>query len=114
MVTDIEPTRDCQFMRYLNPRECVVRLMTTGAIISIRLATPLNAAQACLVTAINPVQGRVGLGPLNHNRFDGCLLDVTWPPNMRVMPPPVRFQRRKTQGGPVHKTKRQKTETGRI
>lgn len=100
---------DCQYMRYLGPHECVVRLVPSGAIVSVRLDKAVDPTRACLSSAMHPVWARITLGPMVGNRFEACELEIEWPRQRPIMPPPIRFQRKKSQGGPVHRVKRQKT-----
>ena len=86
---------DCQFMRYLGQRECVVRLVSTGAIISLKLREPLDTPQACLLCATNPAPCRVLLGPLANQTFTDCEMELARPMIYKSMPPPLRFQRGK-------------------
>lgn len=86
----------------------MLRLSASGAYVLARLTQPLDTAKACLVSQLNPIAARVLLGPMKHHGFDACELDIVWPANIQVMPPPVRFQRKKFTGAPEHKTKRRK------
>lgn len=89
---------DCQFLRYIGRQECVIRLVSTGAIIQIKLRDPLDVTRACILSALKPANGRVLLGraddgqPFNQD----CVVDVDWPSkltNSPPMPPPARFER---------------------
>jgi hypothetical protein len=100
---------DCQFLRPLGSRACVVRLETSGAILQIALQDPVDITKACLACPTKPVPARVRLAEdLERGHSE---LEIEWPadrlpPSMAIMPPPNRFIRKSR--APPRKTKRQR------
>lgn len=96
---------DCQFLRPIGPRSCVVRLEKTGAILQITLREPLDITRACLACPTKPIPARVRLA--EDLAEQPCELAIAWPESaVQPMPAPLRFVR-KTRGAP-RKTKRQR------
>ena len=94
--------QDCHFLRHMNKEECVVRLVSSGAILCVSLAVPLDATRACIISALKPAPARVLLGDLHLGKFLNCQLEVEWPAPTS-MPDPTRFVRR-----PLAKRKRRR------
>jgi hypothetical protein len=83
---------DCEFLTYVNRYECVLRVISTGAIVLVRLAEPLNVSRACLISPLKTVPCRARLeGFLND---DECEIDVQWPTEM-AHPPRSSYPSRK-------------------
>lgn len=64
----------CQVLRFLGANRCVVRLTDTGAVISVTLASPVDAARAAFVTPLSPADAFVRLGEFKTDWFEGCTL----------------------------------------
>lgn len=92
-MTDEYYWQDCHFLRHINRDECVIRLASSGAILCVSLAAPLDATRACMISALKPARARVLLGELHMNKFLKCQLDVEWPVPVSL-PDPARFVRR--------------------
>lgn len=90
-ITHMLPWADCQFLRPVGSRSCVVRLAQTGAIMQITLQDTLDVTRACMACPTRPMPARVRLS--EDTAQDPCELDVTWPESIAVMPPPMRFIR---------------------
>jgi hypothetical protein len=69
----------CQIIRYLGEDSCVIRLKDTGAVMPIKLSSPLDVAKIALVTSLKPVEAKAVLGPYDNEWFKDCqLIDVDW------------------------------------
>jgi hypothetical protein len=89
----------CLILRTTCRTGCVIQLQNTGATVEIELNTPLDLSRACLICAIHPVRAVVKLGQLKGYMIRDCeLLSVDWPAHQEFAPP-VRYQRKKRQGG---------------
>lgn len=87
---------ECQLIRCMGPRKCVIRLNSTGAIIPIALNHALNASSSPHVTVLSPVDAKVLLGRFTVDWFEDCeLRDVAWPETPRQSFPPQRLHKRK-------------------
>jgi hypothetical protein len=93
---------DCDFLRHVHARSCIVRVRSTGAVLQIGLGCPLDTARACMVSPLKPVPCRLQLA----DGLQARALSVEWPEPMSSMPPPIRFQRKA--GMPVNKQKRRR------
>lgn len=94
---------DCEFLRHVGRTGCVVRLVSSGAVMQVRLVQPLvDLARACLVMPLKPTPCRIR--PSKDPEAEGYELDIEWPRCHASLPPPQRFTRHQSQQG-----KRQKT-----
>jgi hypothetical protein len=88
-MTDESPVH-CQIIRYLGEDRCVIRLKDTGAVIPIKMSSPLDVAKLALVTSLRPVEAKAVLGPYENEWFKDCLLlDVEWTESRRCFPCPT-------------------------
>ncbi len=106
---ELTPWVACQFIRYINRHECVVRLTDTAAFVHLRLESPLDASRACLISALQPAPALVLLGQCENGVFSKSELDIQWPPPAD-MPPPCRYVRKPRVGLPVNKAKRRRVQ----
>ena len=97
---------DCEFLRHVHSGSCVVRVRSTGAVLQIWLSSPLDTTRACMVSPLKPVPCKILLADGLH----ASALSVEWPEPPSSMPPPLRFQRKKMAGMPVHKRKRRRPD----
>lgn len=82
---------DCQFIQFTQKNACVVRIVSTGAIVLVNLREPLDLSRACMITALNPAKARIQLGEYKSGGFHDCELDILWPAKRQIYPPPKRF-----------------------
>ena len=83
----------CQILRTLSRHNCVVRLLSSGAIIEIETDDSLDITRACLITAIHPISARLVLGEWQAGAFrHSCLTHIDWPKPFGF-PPPARYER---------------------
>lgn len=113
MTGDDEGSTDCQLLRRVGQKLCVIRLTDTGAIVQIGLNEPMDATRAALVCPMKPVPARVWFNTNDAKLLEECRLEIDWPACITsYMPPPVRFQRRARPGGslshPIQRTKRRR------
>lgn len=85
---------DCDFLRCVHQRECLIRLVSTKSVLQVKLTEPLDMKHACLVSELKPVAGRVRLGECKGGKYYDCALEIEWPTKQN-MPPPIRFVRTK-------------------
>ena len=85
---------DCQFIRFLQRNECVIRILDSGAYVHVGLVEPLDLTRACVVSALHPAPARVRLGPFSKGCYQGCNIQVVWRDNHIRAAPPARFVRR--------------------
>ncbi len=89
-----EEWTQCQLIRHLGENRCVIRVTATGAILPIRLKSPLDAARAALLSGLTPADARVLLGPFDKEWFVDCeLADVRWT-ERHSYPPPRIYRKR--------------------
>jgi len=97
---------ECQFLRRISRAECVIRLLSTGAILQIKLKDPLDITRACLLSALKPADGKVLLGPFEQEEYTDCLVDITWPDPFYSIPPPAPFVRKRLRTSESSDTKK--------
>lgn len=87
---------ECQVIRCMGPRKCVIRLNSTGAIIPITLTHQLPPSCSPHATVLKPVDAKVLLGKFTVDWFEDCeLRDVAWPAMPLPSFPPQRLHKRK-------------------
>jgi hypothetical protein len=96
---DDTPVR-CQIIRYLGEDSCVIRLKDTGAVVPIKVSSPLDVAKIALVTSLRPVEAKAVLGPYEKEWFRDCrLIDVDWMEIRDCFPCPTIHRRKKARTG---------------
>jgi hypothetical protein len=84
----------CQVIRHLGANQCVIRIAATGAILPIKLKSPIDAARAALLSGLTPADANVRLGHCEKEWFVDCeLADVQWT-ERHSYPPPRTYRKR--------------------
>lgn len=85
----------CQVMRFLGANRCVIRMSDTGAVLSITLVSPVDAARAAFVNPLAPADAFVRLGEFKTDWFEGCTLFGMGAPPPVVYAMPRAYKKRK-------------------
>ena len=87
----------CQVIRYLGEKQCVVRIIETGAIIPVVLTHSLGSKRAPLLHPLRSVEGKIKMGPFDREGFVDCELQAKWESHQReCFPPPQNYRKRKS------------------
>lgn len=90
------PWLKCQVIRYLGEKQCVVRIVDTGAIIPVVLNHTIDSKRAPLLHPLRSVEGEIKMGEFDREGFIDCELRVRWESYQReCLPPPRSYKKRK-------------------
>lgn len=74
-------TTEYELVRYVHPRHCVVRVVSSGAFLDLSLSHSLSLEFSGKVHAWSGIPCRVELGPYHLQRFQDCKVYADPPTN---------------------------------
>jgi hypothetical protein len=78
--------QECLLLRALDRRVVAIMLKSTGAIMAIELAEPLDTSESSPFSPVKPVNAVVELGQYSDTMHIGCTLKVEWERKTHPLP----------------------------